>query len=161
MDDLGSAGFVTFDEEIFVVFRLAGAEYAVDVDAVLEIIRGPATLTRVPRSPAFVAGLVDLRGTALPVVDLRTRLGLAPAGPDERQRIVVLAAGGVRAGFLVDSVAEVARVARDALGPAPELTAERARVVSRVANLPGRRRMLLVVQADRLLTAADRELAGV
>jgi purine-binding chemotaxis protein CheW len=141
------------DEELFVVFRLDEEEYAVDVDAVQEIIRVPEALIRVPKSFDFVEGLVNLRGTVLPVVDLRTRLGLGRGERDERQRIVVLIIGGVRTGFIVDSVAEVARVGRNVLEPAPELSAEQARVVSRVANLPEQKRMLLLVQVDQLLAA--------
>ena len=141
------------DEELFVVFRLDEEEYAVDVDTVQEIIRVPDALIRVPKSYDFVEGLVNLRGTVLPVVDLRTRLGLGRTERDERQRIVVLIIGGVRTGFIVDSVAEVARVGRQVLEPAPELSAEQARVVSRVANLPDQKRMLLLVQVDQLLAA--------
>jgi purine-binding chemotaxis protein CheW len=146
------------DEELFVVFRLDDEEYAVDVDSVQEIIRVPDTLIRVPKSFDFVEGLVNLRGTVLPVVDLRTRLGLARTERDERQRIVVLIIGGVRTGFIVDSVAEVARVGRQVLEPAPELSAEQARVVSRVANLPEQKRMLLLVQVDQLLAAEQTAL---
>ncbi|GIE27177.1 chemotaxis protein CheW [Actinoplanes italicus] len=148
------------DEELFVVFRLDDEEYAVDVDAVQEIIRVPEALIRVPKSYDFVEGLVNLRGTVLPVVDLRTRLGLGRTERDERQRIVVLIIGGVRTGFIVDSVAEVARVGRNVLEPAPELSAEQARVVSRVANLPDQQRMLLLVQVDQLLAAGQAEEAA-
>ncbi|MFC3991364.1 chemotaxis protein CheW [Actinoplanes siamensis] len=147
-------------EELFVVFRLDKEEYAVDVDAVQEIIRVPDALIRVPKSFDFVEGLVNLRGTVLPVVDLRTRLGLARAPRDERQRIVVLIIGGVRTGFIVDSVAEVARVGRNVLEPAPELSEEQARVVSRVANLPEQQRMLLLVQVDQLLAADQAAVAA-
>lgn len=148
------------DEELFVVFRLDDEEYAVDVDAVQEIIRVPEALIRVPKSFDFVEGLVNLRGTVLPVVDLRTRLGLGRTERDERQRIVVLIIGGVRTGFIVDSVAEVARVGRNVLEPAPELSAEQARVVSRVANLPDQQRMLLLVQVDQLLAAGQADQAA-
>jgi purine-binding chemotaxis protein CheW len=141
------------DEELFVVFHLDGEEYAVEVDTVQEIIRVPESLIRVPKTFDFVEGLVNLRGTVLPVVDLRTRLGVPRAEPDERQRIVVLVLGGTRTGFVVDSVAEVARVAKAALEPAPDLSDEQARIVSRVANLPEGNRMLLVVQVDQLLSA--------
>ncbi|WP_430783802.1 chemotaxis protein CheW [Actinoplanes sp. G11-F43] len=148
------------DEELFVVFRLDDEEYAVDVDAVQEIIRVPEALIRVPKSFDFVEGLVNLRGTVLPVVDLRTRLGLGRTDRDERQRIVVLIIGGVRTGFIVDSVAEVARVGRNVLEPAPELSAEQARVVSRVANLPDQQRMLLLVQVEQLLAADQADQAA-
>jgi purine-binding chemotaxis protein CheW len=140
-------------EELFVVFRLDHEEYAVDVDAVQEIIRVPEALIRVPKSYDFVEGLVNLRGTVLPVVDLRSRLGIERSARDERQRIVVLIIGGIRTGFIVDSVTEVARVGRHVLEPAPELSAEQARVVSRVANLPEHQRMLLLVQVEQLLAA--------
>jgi purine-binding chemotaxis protein CheW len=98
------------------------------------------------------------------VVDLRTRLNLDRAARDERQRIVVLILDGVRTGFIVDSVAEVARVGRDVPEAAPELSAEQTRVVSRVANLPDQQRMLLLIEIDQLLApdqaAALDELTG-
>jgi purine-binding chemotaxis protein CheW len=148
------------DEELFVVFRLDGEEYAVDVDAVQEIIRVPDVLIRVPKSFDFVEGLVNLRGAVLPVVDLRARLGLGCTGRDERQRIVVLIIGGVRTGFVVDSVAEVARVGRQVIEPAPVLSTEQSRVVSRVANLPARKRMLLLLEVDQLLAAGQVRALG-
>jgi purine-binding chemotaxis protein CheW len=152
-EDQGTTDDGRGDEELFVVFRLDDEEYAVDVDGVQEIIRVPESLIRVPKSYEFVEGLVNLRGTVLPVVDLRTRLGLGRAERDERQRIVVLIIGGVRTGFIVDSVAEVARFGRHVPEAAPELSAEQARVVSRVANLPDQKRMLLLVQVDQLIAA--------
>lgn len=158
VDNSGEDGRGT--EELFVVFRLDEEEYAVDVDAVQEIIRVPDALIRVPKSYDFVEGLVNLRGTVLPVVDLRTRLGLDRSVRDERQRIVVLILGGVRTGFIVDSVTEVARVGRNVLEPAPELSAEQARLVSRVANLPEDQRMLLLVQVDQLLAVDQIEAVG-
>jgi len=139
------------EDQLLVVFRLADEEYCVHVDAVREIIRVPETLIRVPRSLEFVEGLVNLRGAVLPVVDLRTRLGLPHGDRDERQRIVVLVVGGVRTGFIVDSVTEVLRVGLGDLEPAPELSAEQARVVQQVANLSGSGRMLLMLESDELL----------
>ena len=144
-------------EELLVVFRLDGEQYAVDVDRVQEIIRVPETLIRVPNAEQYVDGLVNLRGTVLPVVDLRSRLGLDRVERDERQRIVVFTLNGVRTGFIVDSVVEVARVPRQALEPAPDLADGRATVVSQVANLTAQNRMLLVVDADQLLGV---ELSG-
>lgn len=141
------------DDELLVVFRLEGEEYCVAVDTVQEIIRVPDQLIRVPRTLDFVEGLVNLRGSVLPVVDLRTRLGIERVQRDERQRIVVLIISGVRTGFVVDSVAEVARVGTAELEPAPELSDAQAKVVSRVANLAREHRMLLVLEPDELLHA--------
>ncbi|WP_432544306.1 chemotaxis protein CheW [Kineococcus sp. SYSU DK002] len=143
------------DDELLVVFRLQGEEYCVAVDAVQEIIRVPETLIRVPKTLDFVEGLVNLRGAVLPVVDLRTRLGLDRSARDERQRIVVLIIQGVRTGFVVDSVAEVLRVGNAELEDAPELSPEQAEVVTRVANLPRQDRMLLVLEPAQLLGGAQ------
>ncbi len=143
------------EDELFVVFRLGAEEYCVDVDAVQEIIRVPETLVRVPGTADLVEGVVNLRGAVLPVVDLRTALGLDRVARDERQRIVVLIIGGVRTGFVVDSVAEVAKVRRSDLEPAPELAAEQRRVVTRVANIRADERMLLVLEAEELLGPAQ------
>jgi purine-binding chemotaxis protein CheW len=143
------------DEELFVVFRLCDEEYAVDVDAVQEIIRVPETLIRVPKTHDFVDGLVNLRGTVLPVVDLRTRFGLERVERDERQRIVVLFLDGIRTGFIVDSVTEVARIHKAMLEPTPELSEEQARFVAHVVNMAAESRMLLVVQADQLVATIE------
>jgi purine-binding chemotaxis protein CheW len=139
------------EDELLVVFRLAAEEYSVDVDAVQEIIRVPDMLIRVPKALDFVEGLVNLRGAVLPVVDLRTRLGLSRTERDDRQRIIVLIVNGVRTGFIVDSVTEVLRVARGDLEPAPELSQEQSHLVSRVANLAGSQRMLMMLEQDNLL----------
>lgn len=141
------------DDELLVAFRLGEEEFAVDVDTVQEIIRVPETLIRVPKSLDFVEGLVNLRGAVLPVVDLRTRLGLARCARDERQRIIVLIVGGVRTGFIVDSVTEVLRVSGANLQPAPELSPEQARMIAQVAHLQGSGRMLMMLQPDHLLAA--------
>ena len=143
------------DDELMVVFRLADEEYGVDVDAVQEIIRVPETLIRVPRSLEFVEGLVNLRGAVLPVVDLRTRLSLERVVRDERQRIVVLLINGTPSGFIVDSVTEVLRIGPGAIEPAPELSDEQARLISKVANLVSAERMLLILQPGQLLAAAE------
>jgi len=128
------------------------------VDAVQEIIRVPDVLIRVPKALDFVEGLVNLRGAVMPVVDLRTRLGLVRGERDERQRIIVLMVDGVRTGFIVDSVTEVLRVSRGDLEPAPALSAEQARLVRRVANLAAAQRMLMMLEPEHLL--ATDELAA-
>jgi len=139
------------DDELLVVFRLDDEEYCVDIDAVQEIIRVPEALIRVPKTLDFVEGLVNLRGAVLPVVDLRSRLGIERCERDERQRIVVFVLDGVRTGFIVDAVAEVLKVPASTLEAAPELSEEQARLVSRVANLPTSDRMLMVLEPSELL----------
>lgn len=143
------------DAEQLVVFRVDGEEYCLTVDAVQEIIRVPEQLIHVPQSLDFVEGLVNLRGAVLPVVDLRARLRLARAERDDLQRIVVLIVGGVRTGFVVDSVTEVLKLQVTAIERAPELSEEQARVISKVANLADGQRMLLILEAEQLLGSAE------
>lgn len=102
----------------FVGFRLDRSDYAVAIRKVQEIILLPP-ITRLPQSPAEVEGLINLRGTVLPVVNLRTRFGLPSREFDEQTRVVVVNVGSRTVGFIVDSVSQVMRVGQDQLQPAP------------------------------------------
>jgi purine-binding chemotaxis protein CheW len=143
------------EEEQFVIFRLAGEEYGLPIDAVQEILRVPAELTLVPQTPDFIEGVVNLRGAVLPVVDQRRRFALAQAERNERQRIMVLGIGGTRTGFIVDQVVEVLRIPRSAMQPAPRLSEGQMRIIPRVANLAEAKRMVLILEAARLLEADE------
>jgi purine-binding chemotaxis protein CheW len=139
----------TTDEQQFIVFRLGREEYAVPIAAVDEVTRRPDELTRVPKAPEFIEGVMNLRGAVIPVVDQRRRFDLPAAGGSERQRVIVITFDGLRAGFLVDSASELVKIPSSAIGPAPELSDEQVRLISRVANLP--ERMILIVDAPQLL----------
>lgn len=140
------------EEEQFVVFRLADEEYGVPIDAVHEIVRVPEQLTHVPRTPGFIEGIVNLRGAVLPVIDQRRRFRLPEAARNDRQRIMVFAIAGVRTGFIVDSVSEVLKIPRSAIVPAPDLAQDDDSAVERVANLAAAKRIILMVNVDRLLS---------
>ena len=137
------------DEQQFIVFRLDREEYAVPIDAVDEITRRPDALTRVPKAPEFIDGVMNLRGAVIPVVDQRRRFDLPAAESTDRQRVIVITFDGLRAGFLVDSASELLKIDGSAIGPAPELSDEQLRLISRVANLGDR--MILIVDAPELL----------
>jgi len=134
-----------------VIFRLDNEEYGVTISSVSEIVRVPDELTRIPRTPAFIEGVVNLRGAVLPVIDQRRRFGLADMARNDRQRIMVFTIGGTRTGFIVDSVSEVLRIARSAIGLAPALSAEQTRLIARVANLEKQKRMVLLLNPEELL----------
>lgn len=103
------------------VFGLDRAAYAVSVEHVREIVR-MRELTPIPRAPAWLLGVVSLRGEIVEVLDLRRRLGLGASTPDRSNRIVVLHGDVDRvAGLLVDSVSEVHRVPEEAILPAQGL----------------------------------------
>jgi purine-binding chemotaxis protein CheW len=137
------------DEQQFIVFRLDREEYAVPIDAVDEVTRRPEALTRVPKAPEFIEGVMNLRGDVIPVVDQRRRFDLPAAASTDRQRVIVITFDGLRAGFLVDSASELVKIPGSAIGPAPELSDEQVRLISRVANLGDR--MILIVDAPELL----------
>ncbi len=143
------------EEEQFVNFRLAGEEYGLPIETVQEILRVPEQLTHVPRTPDFIEGVVNLRGAVLPVVDQRRRFALALAERNDRQRIMVLGIGGTRTGFIVDQVVEVLKIPRSAIEPAPVLSERQAGIIPRVANLTAARRMVMILEAARLLEARE------
>jgi len=142
-------------EEQFVVFRLADEEYGAPIAAVQEIVRVPENLTRVPKAPSFIKGVVNLRGAVLPVVDQRSRFALPEIPRSDRQRIMVFAIAGVRTGFIIDSVSEVLKIPRRAIGPAPELSVEQARLISRVANLEAQKRIIMLIAVEQLLAGEE------
>jgi purine-binding chemotaxis protein CheW len=139
------------DDEQVVVFRLDKEEFGAPIASVQEIVRVPDELIRVPKAPSFVEGVINLRGTVLPVVDLRMRLGLKQVERTDRQRIMVFLISGVRTGFIVDQVAEVLMIPRAAIEPAPQLSADQGRLLSRMANLEKQKRMVQLVDPPHLM----------
>jgi purine-binding chemotaxis protein CheW len=143
------------DEEQFVVFRVADEEYGVPIESVQEIVRIPDQLTQVPKAPAFVEGVVNLRGAVLPVIDQRRRFSLPNIEHSDRQRIMVFMVNGVRTGFIVDSVSEVLKIARSQISDAPDVATHEASAVARVANIVNSKRMILMLDVDRLLDEVE------
>jgi purine-binding chemotaxis protein CheW len=101
-------------------FRIGGDDYAVDIMRVREIIQ-PLPITPVPRAPAFVEGVVRLRGEVIPVVDVRKRFGLPPSAAGRKTKFLVVHVAGRRLGLVVDEVCEVMRLDRADIRPAPAL----------------------------------------
>ena len=139
------------DDEQVVVFRLDKEEFGVPIAGVQEIVRVPDELVHVPKAPPFVEGVINLRGTVLPVIDLRLRLGLEQIRRNDRQRIMVFLIGGVRTGFIVDQVAEVLKIARAAIEPAPKLSRQQGRLLARMANLEKQKRMIQLIEPEHLV----------
>jgi purine-binding chemotaxis protein CheW len=135
-----------------VSFHVGGEEFGLDILRVHEIIR-LQPLTRVPNSPAFVDGVMNLRGKIIPVVGLRRRFGLEPAVPDKQTRIVVVESNGTVLGFIVDAVSEVLRIPADTLEPPPRLAKVEREYVSGVGKLADR--LLILLDLDRLVADSD------
>lgn len=106
-----------------VTFRVGEQEYCVDIMVVREI-RGWTLPTSLPHAPSYVLGVMNLRGTVVPLVDVSARLGLGPANPDPRHVVIIAMAGEQVVGFLVSAVSRVLSIPRSAIQPAPELAVQ-------------------------------------
>jgi len=144
------------DDEQVVVFRLDKEEFGVPIDSVQEIVRVPEELTRVPKAPGSVEGVINLRGAVLPVIDLRRRLGMATVERSDRQRVMVFLIAGMRTGFIVDSVAEVLMIHKSAIEAAPKLSSDQAKLLARMANLEKQKRMIQLIEPAHLIESRDR-----
>jgi purine-binding chemotaxis protein CheW len=145
------------DDEQVVIFRLDKEEFGAPIASVQEIVRVPEELIRVPQSPPFVEGVINLRGSVLPVIDLRLRLGLKQVDRTDRQRIMVFLISDVRTGFIVDQVAEVLKIPKAAIEASPQLSAQQSQLLSRMANLEKQKRMVQLIDPPHLM--AKKELA--
>ena len=145
-------------ELTFLVFRLGGDEFGLPVDAVVEVARVPEQITRLPKTPKFLEGVVNLRGDVLPVIDQRRRFDMPPLENGEGRRLIVVRTERHRAGVIVDGVSDVLRSSASAVEPPPQLTDEISRLVRGVINLPSSNRMVLLLDPTELLTRAEQGL---
>jgi purine-binding chemotaxis protein CheW len=158
----GSQPQARIDEESverkFLVFRLGGDEFALPVEAVVEVARAPDRVTRVPKAPKFLEGVINLRGAVVPVIDQRRRFDMPRLDKGDGRRLVVVQTGRHRAGLIVDSVSEVLRTTADVIKDTPDLTEDIARLVNGVVNIEAEGRILLILDPAELLTRAERGL---
>ena len=129
-------------------FKVGDEEYVVDILRVREIIR-PLKITPVRRGPVYVEGVISLRGSVIPVVDMRRRFGLFGESETPRQqRVIILVIEGRVLGLVVDSVTDVVRLSRSTIRPAPGLLASgRAPYFMGVCHYRGRILILLNVKS--------------
>ena len=167
MQRLGSRQFetrLTHDSEgkeselKFLVFRLGDDEFGLPIEAVDEVARVPDQITRVPKTPKFLEGVVNLRGEVLPVVDQRRRFDMPPLEREDGRRLIVVRTERHRAGLIVDSVSEVLGAAASAIESAPDLTGDITRLVRGVISLASDNRIVLLLDPAELLTRAERGL---
>lgn len=138
----------------FVTCRVDREEFAVDILSVQEINR-MVDITRVPKAPVFVEGVINLRGRIIPVLDMRRRFGLPEAARTARSRIVVVNVQGRVVGLIVDSVSEVLRISKSTIEPPPTLgTTIGEEFIQGVGRI--NERLLIVLDLNRLLTPGER-----
>jgi purine-binding chemotaxis protein CheW len=103
-----------------VVFKIGEEEFGVEINQVREIVK-LVSITRMPKAPAFIEGVVNLRGQIITVIDLSRRLDLPSKGRSESTRIMVVEIGENTVGMIVDSVSEVLRLSSDDIEDTPSL----------------------------------------
>ena len=130
-------------------FQLADEEYGIEIGKVREIIL-VGDITRIPQTPRFVKGLINLRSTVIPIIDLRLRFGIPEAEATDETRIVVTQVNGKTIGIIVDSVNEVLRVSREQIAPPPPTVAGCAQdYLLGLANLEDR--LLILLDIEKIL----------
>jgi purine-binding chemotaxis protein CheW len=104
-------------------FAVGDEEYVIDIRRIREILQ-PLPVTAVPRAPEWMDGVVNLRGEVVPVLDVRRRLGLPPAPPTRRTKLLIVHVAGRVLALVVDGVSEVIRIPRSRIGPPPAMGQE-------------------------------------
>lgn len=155
-------GGVAAGETKYLTFELAGEEYGVEVLKVREII-GLIPITRVPRTPDFVKGVINLRGKVVPVVDLRLRFSLPEAEYTERTCIIVVDVHGhtgkVLMGIVVDSVSEVLSISEKEIEPTPSFGVQvNTDFILGMAKIKGDVKTLLDI--NKVLTSSEVQSLG-
>jgi purine-binding chemotaxis protein CheW len=141
----------------FMVFRLGAQDYCIDIMSVREI-RGWTPTTPIPHAQDYMLGVINLRGTVLPVLSLAARFGLPRSAPNERNAIMVVEARGQVAGLLVEAVTDIISISEELIQPTPEVSSMLAReFVKGVIALDGR--MITYVSTDRTVPKALAEAA--
>ncbi len=138
-----------------VSFKIGDEEFGVDILNVREINR-MVEITRVPKSPEFVEGVINLRGKVIPIVSLRKRMGMPEKEQDKDTRIVVVELEDQLIGFVVDAVSEVLRISRNITEPPPETASGvDAEYITGIAKMD--ERLLILLNLNRLLDVGERE----
>jgi Chemotaxis signal transduction protein len=138
-------------------FRVGGQDYSVDIMSVREI-RGSAKATSLPHAPSFVKGVINLRGTVLPIIDLAARLGLQTGDKPERNVIIVVDLGVRTAGLMVDAVSDILAIPSGEIQPPPDFAANNARTfVSALTIVDGR--MIRILDLEAIMPPQSEEVA--
>ncbi len=136
-------------ERQMVLFELGAETYGLDIASVHEIIR-MQPITKVPKAPFFVEGVINLRGKVIPVVDMGKRFGVERIERNKNNRIVVVDIKGTTIGTIVDAVTEVLRIASDSIEQASDIiTAADSDYLQGIAKLEDK--MVILLDLDRAL----------
>ncbi len=136
-----------------VTFNLGGEEYAVSILKVQEINR-MSEIAKVPNSPPYVEGVINLRGRVIPVISLRKKFGLQEKQSDGQSRIMVIDVQGITIGLMVDAVSEVLRIPANTVDPAPPMSYDiSVEFITGIAKLEDR--LIILIDIDKLIEKSE------
>lgn len=139
----------------FVTFKLGAEKFGVDILAVQEI-NNVKEFTKIPHTPAYVEGAINLRGKVIHVLNLRKKFGLEAKELDDLSKIVIMNVGNVVMGILVDSVADVLDIPRNLIVPSPAVTSDiNTEFIQGIARL--QQGLIIILDMGKLLGSAEQQ----
>ena len=140
----------------YLTFTLGEELYGIDIRAVIEII-GIMPITKVPEVPAYVQGIINLRGKIIPVVDMRLRFGQEYRPYSDRTCVIIISVNDVLIGLIIDGVSEVLTIPENSIVPPPELKSVRNRYVKNIGKL-AEEKVVLLPDWKKLFSTEDEAL---
>lgn len=137
-----------------IVFQLMDKEYAIEIE-VVQFIEKLMPITRVPNTPSYVKGVINLRGVVTPIIDLRARFGMATKDVDEKTRIIIISMSDFEVGLIVDAANDVFDIPVDAIEPQPEVVGTvESDFISGVVKVE--KRLLVMLNLEKVLEPVRR-----
>jgi purine-binding chemotaxis protein CheW len=153
LDTLSNQISFATDGSQYLTFRLAQEEYGVEILKVQEI-KGYSAITPIPNTPSYLKGVMNLRGTIVPVVDLRSKFAMDEAEYNQFTVIIVVKVGPKVMGLIVDAVSDVLNIPKTDIQPTPDFGAEvDARYINGMAKAGDK--LVVLLDIDRVMNAVD------
>ncbi len=135
-------------------FAISDEDYGVDIQTVKEVIRH-REITRLPKAPAFVKGVINLRGDIIPIIDLRERFGMEQQEYSNMTRVIVVEVEGRSVGMVVDSVSHVIRIEEGQIEPPPPCVGKKSEEYIRGVGKVDEK-LIVLLHITRILTAEEK-----
>ena len=143
-------------EQQLVIFDLANEFYGINISVVESIIK-MQSITQLPQSPTYVKGVTNLRGSVLPVIDLRSRFALEPKEDTRQTRIIIVTMGTIKVGVIVDAVSEVLRISDELIEPLPPMVNSVNSVfLNGIVRLENR--LIILLELGKLLDLSEQQV---
>ncbi len=152
------SGELAGNSDQLISFAMGEENYGVNIQTVKEVIRS-REITMLPKAPAFVKGVINLRGDIIPIIDLRERFGMEQVEYNDMTRVIVVEVEGRSIGMVVDSVSHVIRLEEEQIEPPPpcvgKVSEEYIRGIGKVEE-----KLIVLLKIDRILTTEEKVELG-